>query len=121
MSEEERAEELLSQIFDSVLREKGEKLVLAYLSDILQAVKEIRLLAIDIESHVDSWKEARMTDTEIHAHGLTAEIVGKMEASEGDFAESRRGAAHVLQEGCIEIEKAAVDMMGSCLAVWPPL
>ncbi len=121
MSDEERAAELLEEIFDSVLREKGDKLALAYLSDILQAVKEIRLIALDVQAHVDSWEEAQLSELDIHTHGLTREIADKMEASAGDFAKKRGDAARALHEGCIAIEKEAAAMMDSCLALWPPL
>ncbi len=121
MSDEERAGELLALIFDSALREKGDKLALAYLSDILQAAKELRLVAVDIAAHVDSWEETRMPDEEIHEHQLTAYTVEALAASAKAFAKSRKEAAQVLQDGCTAIEKAAVDMMESCLILWPPL
>ncbi len=121
MSDEEKAAELLAQIFDSAIREKGDKLALAYLSDILQAVKELRLVAVDIDAHVDSWEEARLSEEEIHKHHLAAYTVEAGEKSADEFAKSRREAAQVLQDGCTSIERAAVDMMESCLALWPPL
>ncbi len=121
MSEEQRAEELLAEIFDSALREKGDKLALGYLSDILQAVKEIRLIAVDIEAEVDSWDEARLSDTDIQKHQLTGYTVEALEESSKGFAEMRKQAAHELREGCIIIEKEAVNMIQSCLVVGPPL
>ncbi len=121
MSDEERAGELLAQIFDSTFREKGDKLAVAYLSDILQAAKELRLVAVDIDTHVDSWEEARLSDEEIHKQQLATYTVKAVEESAREFAKSRREAAQVLQDGCAAIEKAAVDMMDSCLALWPPL
>ncbi len=121
MNDEERAAELLEEIFDSVLREKGDKLALAYLSDILQAVKEIRLIAVDVQAHVDAWEEARLSDYDIHAHGLTAQIAERLEADAGEFAKRRAETAQALHDGCIALEKTATDMIESCLALWPPL
>ncbi len=121
MNDEERAAELLDEIFDSELREKGDKLALAYLSDILQAAKELRLTAVDIETHIDSWKEARMPEEEVREHRLAAYTVEALENKPRDFATSRREAAQALREGCIAIEKEAVAMMESCLTLWPPL
>ncbi len=121
MSDEERAAELLEEIFDSVLREKGEKLAVAYLSDILQAAKEIRLIAVDVQTHVDSWEEGQLSDYDVHARGLTAQIAERFEERAGEFAKRRGEAAQVLHEGCIALEKTATEMIESCLALWPPL
>ncbi len=121
MSAEERTEALLAEMFDSVLREKGDKLAISYLSDVLQAVKELRLIAIDIETEVDSWEEARLSDTEIHTHQRTGYTVEAIEENAKAFAASRREAAHALREGCVVLEKEAVEMVKSCLALGPPL
>ncbi len=121
MSAEERTAALLAEVFDSALREKGDKLALSYLSDILQAVKEIRIIATDIETEVDSWDEARLSDAKLQKQQMAGYTVEAFEELAKAFVASRKEAAHALQEGCTALEKEAIDMIQSCLAFGPPL
>ncbi len=121
MSAEERTAALLAEVFDSTLREKGDKLALGYLSDILQAVKEIRLIATDIETELDSWDEARVSNAELQKHQLTGYTVEAFEELAHAFAASRKEAAHALRDGCTALEREAIDMIQHCLVFGPPL
>ena len=98
-----------------------EKLALPILSNIIQELNDVRVIAHVAIAEAQKFEHAEISEAKRLKSEYSPVEIEEHEQEFRQFAANQEEAARYLLQGCLEIEKKAAVMLENCLRFHPPL